>query len=543
MVVIAGARSVKTRKRLSRLPDSKCDVLNSNETNCGFVLKSFWQKWQSWNQGPVRPWRRIVNSQKSVRANELPEPEIITNPISAVERIGPSSLESLKTRIRHHTFSLGTVFLFLILVLSCKCRMRATERILAVLSSFLHLALETPDWTTGRLWLLRVGLYKLQMPVERADDWVWIIDHTNQIGVEKCFVIVGARLSKLEIGPLRHEDVQTLALIPVSKSNGAVVFEQLMETAARIGAPCQIVSDQASDLKNGVAPFLEEYPETIHVPDFKHVVAAKLKRILLAQQAWAHFSSQAARCGRQLQQTELAPIRPPNQRSKARFMNLGPLITWGGDVLEILDGRTVAARIAEHDLGIEKRRLEEKLGWVREYRNDLVVWGELYDVASISEKTIAENWYSQSSQAELAKALRGIATTQTARQLRKQLLDIVKQQGEKAKPGQRILGSSESLESIFGGFKDFEGDQRRSGLTGSVLMIPAATGALDEDLILNALETVKTVDVQEWSRDNLGTTVQSKRRLIFGEIKRKKEANSIRPRGTITGSNPRAQKA
>ena len=48
-----------------------------------------------------------------------------------------------------------------------------------------------PHYTTVRFWLLRVGLHKLNRPKEQASDWVWIIDHSNQIGKEKCLVILG----------------------------------------------------------------------------------------------------------------------------------------------------------------------------------------------------------------------------------------------------------------------------------------------------------------------------------------------------------------
>jgi hypothetical protein len=54
-----------------------------------------------------------------------------------------------------------------------------------------------PHCTTVRLWLLRLGYYKLHRPKEQASDWVWIIDHSNQIGKEKCLVILGVRVSQL----------------------------------------------------------------------------------------------------------------------------------------------------------------------------------------------------------------------------------------------------------------------------------------------------------------------------------------------------------
>ena len=54
-----------------------------------------------------------------------------------------------------------------------------------------------PSWWSGRLWLLRLGYYKLMRPQARAGDWVWIVDHTLQLGVEKCLVILGIRLGDL----------------------------------------------------------------------------------------------------------------------------------------------------------------------------------------------------------------------------------------------------------------------------------------------------------------------------------------------------------
>ena len=52
----------------------------------------------------------------------------------------------------------------------------------------------SPAWSTGRLWLLRIGLAALVGPKIRADDWVWMVDHSIQIGTCKCLVILGLRL-------------------------------------------------------------------------------------------------------------------------------------------------------------------------------------------------------------------------------------------------------------------------------------------------------------------------------------------------------------
>ena len=50
--------------------------------------------------------------------------------------------------------------------------------------------------------------------------------------------------------------------------------------------------------------------------------------------------------------------------------------------------------------------------------------------------------------------------------LRKQLLEFVQTQGQQAREGERLLGSSEVLESIIGKFKHVAGERGRHGLTG-----------------------------------------------------------------------------
>jgi hypothetical protein len=83
--------------------------------------------------------------------------------------------------------------LFLRLVLEASASMRGASRALEIVGSFFELGIEMPSWSAGRLWLLRIGLYKLERAKTIADDWIWIVDHTVQLGNEKCMVILGIR--------------------------------------------------------------------------------------------------------------------------------------------------------------------------------------------------------------------------------------------------------------------------------------------------------------------------------------------------------------
>jgi len=78
---------------------------------------------------------------------------------------------------------------FVSLVLCGATSVRGASRVMAISLALFQLPYATPSWFTGRLWLLRLGYYKLTRPKEQSQDWVWIVDHTVQLGQEQCLVI------------------------------------------------------------------------------------------------------------------------------------------------------------------------------------------------------------------------------------------------------------------------------------------------------------------------------------------------------------------
>ena len=116
-----------------------------------------------------------------------------------------------------------------------------------------------PSHVTVRNLLLRLGLYEVVRPKEFAADWLWIVDHTIQAGTTKCFVVLGIRHRDFLLlnRPLKHHDLQMLALIPVETSTGAIVHKQLNSLANACGVPLAILSDRGSDLVLKPAYFSE----------------------------------------------------------------------------------------------------------------------------------------------------------------------------------------------------------------------------------------------------------------------------------------------
>ena len=374
-----------------------------------------------------------------------------------------------------------------------------------------------PSWWAGRLWLLRLGYYKLMQPQVCAQDWVWFVDHTVQLGVEKCLVILGIRLCDLPVGrSLGHTDVEALALYPVKHSDGEVVFEQLEKSVSKTGVPREIVGDHGSDLKSGIEKFCQVHPETVPVYDIKHESALLLKHLLQADEDWEAFTGLAARTKSQLQQTALAFLAPPNQRSKARYMNLDTLMRWGRKVLEFLD----SPKGAQHNA---QGRLEEKLGWVKGFRAQLQEWNALLELTTTAERVVRTQGIYRGCERVLDKQLVSLVDTPRTERVREQLVNFVASEALKTRAGERLLGSSEVIESMFGKLKCIERDQARSGFTALVLSIPAMVSTTTQEVIHKALETVPTRKIAEWSKEFLGQSIQAQRKEAFRDTNKKEQ--------------------
>jgi hypothetical protein len=71
-----------------------------------------------------------------------------------------------------------------------------------------------------------------------------------------------------------------------------------------------------------------------------------------------------------------------------------------------------------------------------------------------------------------------------------ELVSFVGETSFQAKPGEKLLGSGEVIESVFGKLKRIEQDQARSGFTGLLLSVAAMVSQTTAEVVQKALETV-----------------------------------------------------
>jgi len=419
----------------------------------------------------------------------------------------------------------GPKMISLCVNLARRIGLRAVPDILKMVLDWLGVHAKLPTWTAVRTWVLRVGVAAIKRPIELADDWIWMADHSNQIGPEKVLSILGLRASKMPPPgqALKHEDVRVLELRPGTSWKREDMAEAYDQMARQCGAPLALVVDGAVELREG-AEILQKYGKnTIILGDFKHYAANILKKTIGSNERFAKFSTLLGRTRSAIQQTELAHFTPPSPKPKARFMNLAPTLRWAKMVSWQLSHPHSAAR---H--GITAKRMNEKLGWLRGFRHDINSWDKCQKVASASITFINEQGLFKGVAIQLRDHLRTLRNsddndtekaTDANRKITACLLRFVRQSECKLAKGQRLPMSTEILESSFGLFKQLEGQHSKGGFTSLLASYGCLLHASTPEGIRHDFARVSVKDTQDWVSEKLGKTLASKRQTAYRETR------------------------
>ncbi len=270
-------------------------------------------------------------------------------------------IDSLE-RLSRHSFSLSTISYVVGSVLGSSVSMLATIKMLDFYFPEQARQGYIPHPTSGRMWLLRLGYYRLHEPIEPADDWFYLLDHAIQIGKHRFLGIIGIRLSMLPPAGecLTLKDMRVIALLPIEKSSQEIVHQQLETLRIQTGVtPKGLLSDGGSDLTGGIARFCNTHPGTLSFGDLPHQAALFLKKRLKDDERWCGFIKQATQTKFATLQTELAFLVPPTLKSKARYMNLQSILGWANRILTVLDDPTLIPASFSSD-----ERLQAKFAWL-----------------------------------------------------------------------------------------------------------------------------------------------------------------------------------
>ena len=351
-----------------------------------------------------------------------------------------------------------------------------------------------PSIETCIQWEMKVGLHKLTRSKETADDWVWIMDHVVNKGVYKCFLVLGVRMSTLEKRKdltLRIEDLEPLGVVPMKVSNGELVAAELEKIVAKAEGrpPLAIVKDQGSDLRCGGKSLCEKYPQIIDIHDVPHKVACIYKKILEYDSDWNRFTAECANFKKRVQLTQNAHLSPPNQRSKARYHNIDVLVDWAIKWLPYCD------------------RYEE-FKWLKGYGSKLQEWSQLVASGRTVRDIVRREGISRDCYERVSDHLVDVAILPKAEDFACDILDFLEEEGKKIPVGQRMIGSSEIIESVFGVHKNISGRGPKP-MGRLILSMASRVGeAVSESLIMDAFERIQETTIDKWLADSFSKGIK-----------------------------------
>ena len=404
------------------------------------------------------------------------------------------------------------------LILEASISFRAAPKAIYVMfSQFVAVQKQRiPSYKTIVRWLTIVGLYKLNRTKEKSNDWALIVDNSIQIGTQKCLVILGTMLSNFHGKALTFKDMEPLVIELHDRSDASTVNKALEKARQKVGEVEMICSDDGTDLRGGISLFCEKY-HAGRVLDITHKVATFLKKILENDLAWQSFCTEAAETKRKMQQTPGAHLVPPNQRTKSRFLNIECLTGWAVNVIEALE---------KADLP-DKNMLWLHCGWILKYKELIGRLKQFVLIGQTVRQYIREKGFHKNTAIEVEKAFDLLCLDADGYQYAGMIIDFLEEQSAIVPENRVWIGSSEIIESLFGKMKHLEQDQSKGGFTSLILAAAACVGTVDAAIVFEAMKQVKIKDVKIWIENQIGSTLMSKRRKVFGSCLRKRLAKIV----------------
>jgi len=170
------------------------------------LVKFFEKSRDSWKEKyfeKTKELKRAKNQINDLKYRKEDWKERAKKAEDALKEINSKSVEDKKKQIveieqepiraKNYSYQVEAIERFIKLVLSYSISMNASSKILPLMFNLKR----TPSINSGKLWMLKLGYYNLTKEQTIADDWIYIIDHSIQMGNEKLLLIVGIRAKDL----------------------------------------------------------------------------------------------------------------------------------------------------------------------------------------------------------------------------------------------------------------------------------------------------------------------------------------------------------
>lgn len=369
-----------------------------------------------------------------------------------------------------------------------------------------------PSDSTIRLWMMRSGYANLNKALPDG-EWLMIGDVTVDIGTIKCLVSIGVNLDELyarEDITLTFDDLEIVGIHPTSTANGEFAEDSFKSDISRLGGSKNlkaILIDQGADLTKG-AKLIQKQEKGLKVlHDISHKLSLVLEKDLKNDPNWKKYTKHLTKTKQLTQQTELAGLQPPKQRSKARFMNVSLYIDWFYKVKKSKQDGNLSH--------IPEERFNEYFGWMSQFEFFYEIVHQKVGISEIIKDTIRRGGYSMEIYEYLLDLFVLMPFDKGVHPFICKALNAVYEEVEKLDEEERLPGATEIIESLFGSYKHHSSCGGH-GITGNVLTIGTLVGKpLVNEELTKTMEETPVKSVLDWVSTKVGDTLAKLRNRFF----------------------------
>jgi hypothetical protein len=418
-----------------------------------------------------------------------------------------------------YTYPVDTIARSIRLVTTALTSLRGATKCLNVFSDINRAS--TPSHTAIQNWILQYGLHELTSPIQRRDDWIFILDHTIEFGPQKCLLILGITQEECmkSNAAVTHGQVRVLVSEISRKTSSEQIHGILEALMAKTGIPVQMVSDGGSDLKKAIEVTCRKHGSIRQTYDITHKCGLILKRMLERDMRWHRFQDQYALTKRKCVHSRFAFIAPKKLKDKSRWMNLDTCVDWANKLIEFRE--EIAERIP--DLQVEKKGFIKSFDaifkWIDDFRDPIREWSSILQTIAIARNNVKTEGLHAESLARFNEEIVSLQPrTSSAQTVIAQLQSFLKEQTDGINAGKKFLGTSDIIESVFAKYKNFSARTPMKGIGKSVLIIPVFIGTVTVEKVAAALAKTRIREVNEWLRLNIGESIFAQRKKAFSHL-------------------------
>ena len=376
-------------------------------------------------------------------------------------------------------------------------------------------SMQTPSHVTIRNWTLKLGYYELTRDKEKSDDWIILLDHSIQFGKEKIFVVLGIRerdFLKLK-RPLQYADLTTLLIVNKDNWNGKLVSEELKELETRIGKIKYAVGDYGSDIRKGLT-----LSGVSHVHDLSHLIALITEKLYKKDGRFKELKNKMSNMRIKYIQTDIAAVVPPKGRKKSEYQSFDKIIRWANATLNLIENKLKDPEqieiLEEYFETKTLDKIKKEISWISNYSDLIKELAEISNATKEVETELKYNGLSKLGYKRCEKILNKLESNK-GKEFKAILVSSINQQIQIVPNTDRILFSSDILESLFGKYKNRVSENPMASITSLMLIIAAFTIDLTDERIKHSIENVKMEEIKMWSRQNIGVSLFQKRKALL----------------------------